>query len=236
MRSLYSVLAWIVTLLIPLALIGLGVRLMLTSAYLNLEYNRPDFPPDQYGFTTQDRERWGLYGIDYLLNSADISYLGSLRFPDGRPLFNTRELSHMHDVKRVTQGFLRLWYLDLALLVVAGLWAWRRRWFAIYRRGLRWGGWLTLILAVTVGLIGTVGATGSGDVFWGFFSDFHGLFFQGQSWLFDFSDTLIRLYPIKFWEDTVLYIGLIAAIGAFACIFVPRDIHPAPRESIQSSL
>lgn len=224
MNRLFSVASWIVAVLIPLALIGLGVRMMLTSVYLHFEYNRPDFPPDQYGFTTEDRERWGLDGVNYLLNGADISYLGDLKFPDASSLFNERELSHMHDVKIVTQGFLRIWYLDLLILIGMGLWSWGARWFAAYRRGLRRGGWLTLVLAVTVGLIGTVGASGSGDVFWQFFTDFHGLFFQGQSWLFAFSDTLIRLYPLKFWEDTVLYIGLVAAVGAFACILVPRDI------------
>ncbi len=224
MSKLHSIVSWLVTLLIPLALIGLGVRLMLTATYLNFEYARADFPPDQFGFTTQDRERWGLDGVDYLLNNAGISYLGDLTFPDGSALFNQRELSHMHDVKIVTQGFLSLWYADVALLVIAGIWAWRARWSGLYRAGLRRGGWLTLALAVIVGLIGTVGATGSGDVFWQFFTAFHGLFFQGQSWLFADSDTLIRLYPLKFWEDTVLYIGIVAAIGAFTCIFVPRDI------------
>ncbi len=231
MNRLYSVISWLIMLLIPISLIGLGVRLLLTPAYLQLEYNRADFPPDQFGFTTQDRLRWGLNGVDYLLNDADISYLGDLKFPDGSPLFNERELSHMHDVKIVAQGFLRIWYADLALLVLAGIWAWRAGWFPVYRRGLRRGGWLTLALAVTVGLIGTIGASGSGDVFWQFFADFHGLFFQGQSWLFPDSDTLIRLYPIKFWEDAVLNIGVIAAVGAFACVFVPRDIkNPARPE------
>ncbi len=226
--------SFLIALLIPLALIGLGVRAMLTPLYLRFEYQRPDFPADPFGFTAQDRERWGLYGIDYLLNSADITYLSNLKFADGTPLFNERELSHMHDVKTVAQGFLRLWYADLVLLVLAGLWAWRAGCFPVFRRGLRWGGWLTLLLAVTVGLVGTVGAVGSGDVFWQFFSAFHGLFFQGQSWLFPDSDTLIRLYPLKFWEDTVFYIGIVAAIGAFACVFVPRDVRPAGQAPAQA--
>jgi uncharacterized membrane protein len=83
-------------------------------------------------------------------------------------------------------------------------------------------------------LVGTVGASGSGDVFWQFFTDFHGLFFKGQSWLFPDSDTLIRLYPLKFWEDAVLYNGVIAALGAFACVFVPRDIRPTARPDDRS--
>lgn len=229
MQRVYAAVSWVVTFIIPVALIGLGVRLLLTPAYLQFEYNRPNFPPDAFGFTTQDRLHWGPYGIEYLLNSADISYLGGLQLPDGTALFNERELSHMHDVKGVTQGFLRIWYAALLLLILAAIWAWRAQWFSIFRRGLRRGGWLTLVLAVLVGLIGTIGASGSGDAFWQFFTDFHGLFFQGQSWLFPDSDTLIRLYPLKFWEDTVLYIGLVAAIGAFACVFIPRDIVPGPK-------
>jgi integral membrane protein (TIGR01906 family) len=214
MNKLYSALSWLITLLVPLALIGLGVRILLTPLFLQFEYHLPNFPPDEYGFTTQDRLRWAPYGIDYLLNDSDISYLGDLKFDDGTPLFNERELSHMDDVKRVTQGFLRTWYADLVLLLLFGLWAWRADWPSIFRQGLKRGGWLTLGLGVAVGLIATFGTAGSGDLFWQFFSDFHGLFFQGDSWLFLFSDTLIRLYPLKFWEDAVLYIGLIAALGA----------------------
>jgi integral membrane protein (TIGR01906 family) len=223
MSKLAGVLSWLVVLLVPLALIGVGVRLLLTPAFLRFEYRLPNFPPDEYGFTTDDRLHWGTYGIDYLLNSSTDSYLGDLRFTNGAPVFNERELSHMHDVKGVTQGLLRTWYAVLAILVLLGLWAWLRKWFPIYRQGLIRGGWLTLVIALTGGAIGTVGASGSGDVFWQFFSDFHGIFFKGESWLFAYSDTLIRLYPLKFWEDAVLYIGLIAALGAFCLVFGLRE-------------
>jgi integral membrane protein (TIGR01906 family) len=216
MNKLYIILSWLITLFIPLALIGLGVRLLLTPLFPNIEYRLPDFPTDAYGFTVQDRLHWGPYGINYLLNNADISYLGDLKFPDGRPLFNERELSHMQDVKAVTQGFLHVWYADLAGLILIGLWAWRGKWLPAYLQGLRRGGWLTLGLSVAVGMIATLGASGSGDMFWQFFSDFHGLFFKGDTWLFAYSDTLIRLYPLKFWEDAVLYIGLITALVAVA--------------------
>ncbi len=218
-KYLSAILSWPITLLIPLALLGLGVRILLTPLFLNIEYRLPTFPPDEYGFTTQDRLHWGVYGIDYLLNNADISYLGDLKFSDGTPLFTDRELSHMHDVKVVTQGFLRVWYLDLAILLLLGIWSWRGKWHAAYRRGFWRGGWLTLGLAGIIGVIATFGASGSGDLFWAFFSDFHGLFFQGNSWLFQYSDTLIRLYPLKFWEDAVLYIGVIAALGALGLAF-----------------
>jgi integral membrane protein (TIGR01906 family) len=215
--------------LVPLALIGLGVRLLLTRAFTQIEYTLPGFPPDEYGFLTQDRLHWGPYGVDYLLNDSDISYLRDLRFADGSPLFNQRELSHMHDVKVVTRGILRAWYFIIAVLLGLGLGAWRFKSLGAYREGLRGGGWLTLALAATVGLVATIGAAGSGDLFWTFFSDFHAVFFKGDSWLFLDSDTLIRLYPVKFWQDAVLCIGIIAAIGAIALIVGLRDRRrPAP--------
>jgi integral membrane protein (TIGR01906 family) len=219
MNKLYLFLPWLLALFIPLALIGLGVRILLTPLFPNIEYRLPDFPADDYGFTLQDRLHWGPYGINYLLNNADISYLGDLKFADGRSLFNDRELSHMHDVKVVTQDFLLVWYLDLAILILLGLLAGRGKWLPAYIRGLKRGGWLTLGLAGTAGVIATLGTSGSGDLFWQFFSDFHGLFFKGDTWLFAYSDTLIRLYPLKFWEDAVLYIGLIAALSALGLAF-----------------
>ena len=219
MNKLSPILSWLITILTPLILIGLGIRLLMTPIFPNIEYRLPWFPKDDFGFTTADRLRWGPYGINYLLNNADVSYLGNLKFSDGSPLFNERELSHMHDVKGVMQGFLNIWYLTLAIIILLGVWAWRKDWLSDYRSGLMRGGWLTLVLAFTIGVIATLGASGNGDMFWTFFEDFHGLFFKGDTWLFPYSDTLIRLYPLQFWQDAVLYIGIIAAVGALALAF-----------------
>jgi integral membrane protein (TIGR01906 family) len=230
MKKLAPVLSWLITLMVPLALLGLGVRVLLTPAFPQFEYRLPNFPADDYGFTTADRLRWGTDGIKYLLNGSDISYLGALKFQDGSPLFSDRELSHMHDVKAVTQGFLRAWYAVLAVLLLIAVWAWRAGWGWAFLVGARRGGKLTLLLALAVGAIGTVGASGSGDIFWEFFSDFHGLFFTGESWLFSYSDTLIRLYPLQFWQDAVLYIGVITAVAAAALAFGIRNPVPeAPK-------
>ena len=230
MKKLAPVLSWLITLVVPLGLLGVGVRLLLTPAFPQFEYRLPNFPPDVYGFTTADRLRWGIYGINYLLNDSDVSYLGALKFEDGSPLFSDRELSHMHDVKAVTQGFLRAWYAGLAALLLLAVWAWRADWGWTFLVGARRGGRVTLLLALLVGAIGTVGASGSGDIFWEFFADFHGLFFTGESWLFSYSDTLIRLYPLQFWQDAVLYIGIITALAAGALAFGIRNPVPVPNK------
>ncbi|HSK89510.1 MAG TPA: TIGR01906 family membrane protein, partial [Anaerolineales bacterium] len=210
----FTILSWLVTLLIPFALIGLGLRTLLTPLFLQIEYNMPYFPPDEYGFTREDRLKWAPYALDYLVNSEDISYLGDLEFEDGTPLYNERELSHMDDVKLVTQGALRVWYAALALLLLLGVWAWFGGWWQEYRLGLRRGGWLMIGLAVTIGLIVVVGIAVNPNVFWNFFAGFHALFFEGDSWIFLFSDTLIRLFPIRFWQDAFLWAAAIAlAVG-----------------------
>ena len=211
-----TLLSWLVAILVPLALIGSGIRLLLTPLFLRVEYNMPYFPPDEFGFTKADRLKWAPYALDYLVNSADISYLGDLKFEDGKPLYNERELSHMDDVKRVTKGALNAWYVSLVLLAALGAWAWFGKWEQAYRLGLMRGGWLMVGLAITIGVIVVVGIAINPNVFWNFFAWFHSLFFEGDSWLFLFSDTLIRLFPLRFWQDAFLFAAIIALGGGVA--------------------
>lgn len=213
---LLIILTSLVTVLTPIALIGLGLRLLLSPLFLQLEYNMPYFPPDEFGFTKEDRLKWAPYALDYLTNTEDISYLGDLRFDDGTPLYNERELSHMDDVKLVTQGALRVWYASLAILLLLGVWAWFGGWWQDYQLGLRRGGWLMIGLAVAVGLTVVIGIVANPNVFWNFFAGFHSLFFEGDSWMFLYSDTLIRLFPIRFWQDAFLLAAVIALGGGIA--------------------
>jgi integral membrane protein (TIGR01906 family) len=212
----FTILASLVAILVPIALIGLGLRLLLTPVFMQVEYNMPYFPPDEFGFTKDDRLKWAPLALDYLVNSEDISYLGDLQFDDGTPLYNERELSHMDDVKFVTQGALRVWYGSLAVLLLLGVWAWFGGWWQAYRLGLMRGGWLMVGLAVTVGLIVVIGIAVNPNVFWNFFAGFHSLFFEGDSWMFLYSDTLIRLFPIRFWQDAFLLAAVIALGGGVA--------------------
>ncbi len=212
----FTLLSWFVALFIPLALIGAGLRLLLTTTFLNIEYNMPYFPRDEYGFTKEDRLRWAPYALNYLVNNSDISYLGNLKFDDGDPLYNDRELSHMEDVKRVTRGALNVWYATLTLLLALGIWSRLGHWEQTYRLGLMRGGWLMVGLAVAIGLIVVIGIAINPNVFWNFFVGFHSLFFEGDSWLFLYSDTLIRLFPLRFWQDAFLLAAMIALGGGIA--------------------
>ncbi|MDP1714070.1 MAG: TIGR01906 family membrane protein [Anaerolineales bacterium] len=211
--NLPTILSYLVSLLTPLALIGLALRILLTPVYFTIEYNMPYFPADEYGFTKADRLQWAPFAVEYLVNSADISYLGDLNFEDGSPLYGQRELNHMKDVKNVVQGSLRVWYSSLAILILLAIFASRGSWIPDYINGLRRGGMWMIGLSASLGFIAGAGILLNPDIFWAFFSGFHTLFFAGNSWLFYYSDTLIRLFPIRFWQDAFLWAAVLSLGG-----------------------
>jgi uncharacterized membrane protein len=70
-----------------------------------------------------------------------------------------------------------------------------------------------------IGFIVGVGILIDPDVFWQFFTFFHTLFFEGDSWLFYYSDSLIRLFPIRFWQDAFLWAAALALGGGLGLAF-----------------
>jgi len=97
-------------------------------------------------------------------------------------------------------------------LGVIGLAAWKTGNLHELRKAVARGGWLTL------GVIGLV-ITSTFIDFSSLFTAFHGLFFEGDTWLFFADDTLIRLYPLKLWSDAFIFMGIFTMAGAFLCIF-----------------
>ncbi|MBK8823444.1 MAG: TIGR01906 family membrane protein [Anaerolineales bacterium] len=217
------VLSYLTSLLVPLALIGTALRILLSPIFINVEYRMPYFPADEFGFTQQDRLQWAPFALEYLVNSADISYLGDLKFDNGNPLYNERELSHMADVKNVVRGALQAWMISLVGLILIAVLAYRQKWMPDYVLGLRRGGMWMIGLATALGLIAGVGIVLNPDVFWQFFTLFHQVFFTGDSWLFYYSDTLIRLFPIRFWQDAFLWAAILALGGGLALAFGIRS-------------
>ena len=202
-------LSWIVAILVPVVLILTSVRLLMTPAFVNLEYRTPNFPSDPYGFTQEDRLYWSQIALDYLLNDEGISYLENLQFEDGSQVYNARELKHMVDVKNVLQAALLVWYASLISIFLLGIWAYWGAWWDEYKHGLARGGWITVLL-IAVTLVGVLIAFSVLFVF------FHQVFFDSGTWVFRFSDTLIRLFPERFWRDTFIAIGMLSIAGGLA--------------------
>jgi len=202
-------LGYLVIILVPLVLILTSVRLLLTDQYVTIEYHLPGFPDDQYGLTQEQRLEYAPLAMDYLLNDEGISFLGDQRFPDGTPLYNERELSHMADVKALTQVILKVWLLATALLVAIAAAAWRFKWWDEFRVWLGRGGKVTVILILVLLVFIAVS-------FDALFVEFHHIFFQGDSWLFLYTDTLIRLFPMRFWQDVFIALALFSLLGGAA--------------------
>lgn len=170
-----------------------SVRLLLTRAFIRFEYALPGFPPDRYGFTTSQRIHHADIALEYLLNQEGIEFLGDLELEDGSPVYNARELRHMSDVKQVTRGALRVWAGSAALAVVLAAVLWRVAGSELLLEALMGAARLTagFMLVLLVGLV-----IGFSVLFVGF----HRVFFEGNTWIFNFRDTLIRLFPERFWQ------------------------------------
>lgn len=201
-----AVLNLLVTLSIPLILCTLSILGLLSPVFINFEYQRPGFPEDSYGFSTEERLDFGNETRRYLISSQSLDVLRQLEFENGDPIYKERELTHLEDVKVVIQGLLRVFYAGVAVFFIGGYIARSNQWQEDFKRAVFRGGRLTAILLLTVLFFTLIS-------FQALFTSFHRVFFEGDSWLFYYSDTLIRLFPIRFWQDIFLIFGLLSLAG-----------------------
>ncbi|GAA1337465.1 hypothetical protein GCM10009594_04140 [Kocuria palustris] len=195
----------LVALAVPLSLLVVSIRLVATPLFLWIEYHRPGFPEDPYGFQAEDRMILGSHGMDYVLNWAPGPFLGEVRTSSGRPWFTPEEVSHMTDVKWVLQ--IGLWAGAVVVLAALVLGLLRRRDRDGLLTSVAVGGWLTVIAAAAL-------AVGAALGWQQFFAGFHSLFFSDGTWTFSNADTLIRLYPTQFWMDAAGTIAVITVCGS----------------------
>jgi len=210
MKVLSTSLRIVLVIIVPVFIMMTAIRLLITPLFAQFEYNTPGFPPDPYGFTKEDRLKYSAISIDFLTNSSDITYFNQFPLPNGSPLYNERELSHMRDVKVLIQQMILAWDILAVLLVLAGLISWQTKALGSFFTAISRGGWATLVV---IGLI-LVGVAVS---FTDLFTEFHRIFFTGDTWLFYYSDSLIRLFPMQFWQDAFIWMGVFAIIMALIC-------------------
>ena len=208
-RSPIKIIAWMISVLIPILILLTALRILLTPAFVRLEYSTPNFPEDTYGFTKSDRLRWAPVALAYLLNDEDITFLSDLEFEDGTSLYNERELGHMIDVKNLAQASLRVWYGMLIIMIALGIWARRSGWWMGYLSAYRRGGWITIGIVIALLIFLLIS-------FDKLFIGFHRVFFEGETWMFAYSDTLIRLFPMRFWQDVFIAFGALMLAGGIA--------------------
>lgn len=196
--------ATLIALTVPLTVLMIAIRAVASAPFLWLEYHRPGFPEDSYGYYLIERMRLGSYGVDYINNFAPREYLARVTTgADNTLAFTEAEVNHMHDVK---------WVLLIATVAVAALFlltlfssiSLRERAPGTIRRSLFSGAWITLGLIVVLGVVGIFG--------WEWlFTTFHQVFFPQGNWEFSVRSSLIRLYPPQFWIDAAIAVAVLVA-------------------------
>ena len=207
-RAVAVLLSVVIAVVVPPMLVVNAFRVLATDTYVRYEYDRAGFPADRYGMSADEREALGLVGLRSIEpGSEGIVLLERATLPDGSPAFDERELAHMDDVRTLFGAALRSQLVAaLALAALALVLGWTRL-RTVVPRGLLAGALATLavaVLAVPVILLG----------FDDFFTGFHEVFFEGDSWRFSDTDTLIRLYPERFWEDVSQLAAAITVVQA----------------------
>lgn len=232
---LVRLLKFLIVVLLPLVLIIASVRFLVSDQYLAFEYSKTNFPPDPYGFDQAQRLAYASTNFRYVRAGQPIDTLANQQL-NGAPLYTGRELKHMQDVQSVYQAIWRIWQLALILilLLVFAL-AWRGETRPALYAALRWGG---LLAAGLVALIG-----GLAVVAWQlWFVAFHRIFFAAGTWTFEYSDTLIRLFPEKFWFDAAVTIAAVSLVGSLLVALIGWRLKPgiatasanAPLATVQS--
>jgi len=220
-KKITGFLGWLISLSVPVVLTAAVIRLLLSPLFINIEYRLPHFPEDRYGFSTEERRYYGNLTRRYLVSGEDIDVLRQLTFESGDPLFLERELRHLVDVKVVLRGlFAAAWTASGILILTGAAASYEREYLPGYLRTVARGGRLTAGLIAAVLMLSLIS-------FNTFFTGFHRIFFEGDSWLFRFSDTLIRLFPLQFWQDVFLVFGLLTAgLGTLLGWLLPKSVRP----------
>ena len=226
------------SLALPFLLVSAGARLLLTDYFLQIAYQRPGFPSDIYGFSLDERLKYGPYAIEYLFNGEPIDFLAAIRLPGDHcwnpaadaadcALFSDRELRHMADVKRMTTA---LFSLATTIAVVAVLIVFASRYHAPWqveiRLGIRRGCQLTLFSLLCLAVLSAAAWDRAFDAF-------HALFFAAGTWRFPFSDSLIRLYPEQLFVDAAF---ALAAFTALCVTLILLLLSAAERQSQRGKL
>lgn len=202
---------------VPCFVLVMSVLLIFQPWFLSYEYAKSDFPPDSYGFSQEDRRRYGTMSMTYVTAVNPGFDVGQLVNPDSTPLYNRREVAHMRDVRNVFQVVRTIWGgLIFVYLVIMAL-SWRRlRLLHAFMQGLSIGSMLSLVIMALI-------IAASLLVFDQLFDLFHRLFFSADSWLFYENEALIRLFPLKLWIDGFIAVGILAFVFSMVFLTISRD-------------
>ncbi len=186
----------LVVLLSPIVFVGLSTRVAFMEWFIEWEYSKEDFPKDRYGLDDEYRKYLAKLGLRAVLSDEGMEEFKRATLPDGRLAFNRREVKHMEDVKNLLEVAFPAVYAS-ALLWVLSLFVLRKP--RLVGNALVAGSFFSLLLAGGIGLFSYLNYDLA-------FELFHNYVFDPYSWRFRYTDTLLRIYPMKFWKDGTFFV------------------------------
>lgn len=204
-----AILQWVTALVMPIALTLGSLYIFMTPQFIQWEYAQPGFPPAQL-FTPEARFYNAVQTVRYTRGEISEQDLINLN------VYNAREIKHLVDVYNVSKVMFALEpFLILGIIAALFLLARRAETRRNAAKALFYGGIFSFLFIAAIGVFSLV-------AFDRFFVTFHRLFFEGDTWLFNYTDSLIQFYPVEFWMTAVYGIALfvlgaavlLTAIGA----------------------
>ncbi|WP_457622425.1 TIGR01906 family membrane protein [Persephonella sp.] len=178
----------------PLWIVGFSTRLAFSEWFIDFEYSRKDFPKDRWGLPDDVRKDLAKLGLQAVLSDEGLEKFKKARLPNGNRAFRDKEIRHMEDVKNFLKYFFPATYLSFIVWFGCFILLKEERWKAVLHSGL-----FTIGLIITVGLISYINY----DFV---FTVFHDYVFGEYTWRFRLKDTLLRIYPMKFWFDGTFFV------------------------------
>lgn len=207
--KLWHTMRWLAGIALVLVIITTNVRIAANSLPLYEALFERHSVTERTGMSADALSDVGRQIQEYFNSDTEPLYVRSVINGVEQSLFNNDEAAHMADVKVL---FLRTYWLQesaailLAFSAVTSLLLVRRNAYLIIGGWLRLGALLTICVLLVLGTLSLV-------AFEQLFTVFHYLGFPQGNWMFNPSSTyLVRVFPLGFWQDVTLFIGLLSLV------------------------
>ncbi|HEX2360342.1 MAG TPA: DUF1461 domain-containing protein [Solirubrobacterales bacterium] len=214
---------------VPIFLLGNALWLFVNPWLVDAQYALPGFPDDPE-LSNSAREELAVTGVESVRPwGGGAELLREARLPDGEAAFTEREITHMGDVRALLAAFLTAWAISVGLATAAAVALRRIAGPGSVERALARGAVVSLAAMALIGVVMLID-------FEFFFDGFHGIFFEGDSWRFNESYTLRRIFPDYFWGVAGGGVAALVLLQAAAVLLiVRRRARPDPRSPADGS-
>ena len=199
-------LALALALLFPLVAVGISTRIAFNEWIIDYIYAKRDFPKDRYGLSDEYRKELAKLGLRAVLSDEAFEEFKKAKLPNGRYAFRPKEVKHMHDVKEFLKKFFPAVYIATFLWIL-GILITRSPDYLIL------SGFFGILTLTLLGIFVFANYNKA-------FELFHIIAFDPYSWRFKYTDTLLRIYPMKFWYEATKVVALMSFLISFLTLLL----------------